>query len=104
MSWKRAQMHAESMLKNLGIEPPLKGRKDLQAKRLTLVDDGTNEYRTMCFAIAAKIVKKRGGEVEIVKPGPGEVPHARVEDLRPPPRQARPRRTTRPSSFKQGGI
>ena len=104
MSWKRAQMHAGSMLKNLGIEQQFKGRKDLQAKRLTLVDDGTNEYRTMCFAIAAKLVKKRGGEVEIVKPGPGEVPHARVEDLRPPPRKPKPRTTTRPSSFKQGGV
>ena len=97
-------MHAESMLKNLGIEPKFKGRKDLQAKRLTLVDDGTSEYRTMCFAIAAKIVKKRGGEVEIVKPGPGEVPHARVEDLRPPTRKPRPRTTTGPSNSKQRGL
>lgn len=103
MSWKRAQMHAELMLKNLGIEPQVKGRKDLRAKRLTLVDDGTSEYRTMCFAIAAKLVKKRGGEVEIVKPGPGEVPHARVEDLSPHPRKPRPRTTPRPSSFKQKG-
>jgi hypothetical protein len=96
-------MHAELMLKNLGIEPQVKGRKDLQAKRLTLVDDGTSEYRTMCFAIAAKLVKRRGGEVEIVKPGPGEVPHARVENLRLPPRKPGPRTTSRPNSFKQRG-
>jgi hypothetical protein len=104
MSWKRAQMHAESMLKNLGIEQQFKGRKDLPGKRLTLVDDGTNEYRTMCFAIAAKLVKKRGGEVEIVKPGPGEVPHARIEEFRPPPRNTKPRTNPRPSGFKQGGM
>jgi predicted GTPase len=104
MSWKRAQMHAEAMLKNLGIEQRFKGRKDLQGKRLTLVDDGSNEYRTMCFAIAAKLVKKRGGEVEIVKPGPGEVPHARVQEFGPPPRKPRSRTNPRPSSFKPGGI
>jgi len=92
------------MLKNLGIEQQFKGRKDLQGKRLTLVDDGTNEYRTMCFAIAAKLVKKRGGEVEIVKPGPGEVPHARVQEFRPPPRKPKPRTNPRPNGFKQGGM
>jgi hypothetical protein len=81
MSWKHAQIHAEAMLENLGLGKGLKGRKDLRNKRLVFVDDGTNEYRTMCFTIAAKIVRRRGAEVENLKPGPGEVPHARVVDL-----------------------
>ena len=54
---------------------------DLRDKRVVFVDDGTNEYRTMCFTIAAKIVKKRGAEVENVKPEPGEASHAKVVDL-----------------------
>jgi hypothetical protein len=90
MSWKRAQTHAESMLQNLGLPPEKKGgRKDLRGKRLVLVDDGLNPYRTMCFTVAAKIVRKRGGEVETVKPADGEPSHAKiVEDQMPqePPR------------------
>jgi hypothetical protein len=86
MSWKRAQIHAEAMLENLGLGKGTKGRKDLRHKRLVFLDDGTNEYRTMCFTIAAKIVRRRGAEVENVSPGPGEVPHAKVVDLmRPQP-------------------
>src|ERR1700758_2930162 len=84
MSWKRAQSHAESMLENLGLPPAKKGRKDLRGKRLVLVDDGLNPYRTMCFTVAAKIVRKRGGEVETVKPADGEPSHAKiVEDPGP---------------------
>jgi hypothetical protein len=80
MSWKRAQTHAESMLENLGLPPAKKGRKDLRGKRLVLVDDGLNPYRTMCFTVAAKIVRRRGGEVETVKPAEGEPSHAKVVD------------------------
>jgi hypothetical protein len=89
MSWKRAQTHAESMLLNLGLPPTKKGRKDLRGKQLVLVDDGLNPYRTMCFTVAAKIVRKRGGEVETLKPADGEPSHAKiVEDQMPqaPPR------------------
>jgi hypothetical protein len=80
MSWKRAQTHAESMLLNLGLVPTKKGRQDLRGKRLVLVDDGTNPYRTMCFTVAAKIVRRRGGEVETVKPAEGEPSHAKIVD------------------------
>jgi hypothetical protein len=80
MSWKRAQTHAESMLENLGLPPTKKGRKDLRGKRLVLVDDGLNPYRTMCFTVAAKIVRRRGGDVETVKPADGEPSHAKVID------------------------
>jgi hypothetical protein len=80
MSWKRAQAHAESMLENLGLGPSKKGRKDLRGKRLVLVDDGLNPYRTMCFTVAGKIVRRRGGEVETVKPEAGEPAHAKVVD------------------------
>jgi len=80
MSWKRAQTHAESMLENLGLPPAKKGRKDLRGKRLVLVDDGLNPYRTMCFTVAAKIVRRRGGEVETVKPADGEPSHAKIVD------------------------
>jgi hypothetical protein len=80
MSWKRAQTHAESMLQNLGLTPAKKGRKDLRGKQLVLVDDGLNPYRTMCFTVAAKIVRRRGGEVETVKPAAGEPSHAKIVD------------------------
>ena len=80
MSWKRAQSHAESMLENLGLPPAKKGRKDLRDKRLVLVDDGLNPYRTMCFTVAAKIVRRRGGDVETVKPAAGEPSHAKIVD------------------------
>jgi hypothetical protein len=80
MSWKRAQTHAESMLQNLGLPPAKKGRKDLRGKQLVLVDDGLNPYRTMCFTVAAKIVRRRGGEVETVKPAAGEPSHAKIVD------------------------
>jgi predicted phosphoribosyltransferase len=86
MSWKRAQIHAESMLENLGIGQRVRGRKDLRGKKIVFVDDGSNPYRTMCFTIAAKLVKKRGAEVETVAPGPGEAAHAKVVDLAQQPR------------------
>jgi hypothetical protein len=91
MSWKRAQTHAESMLENLGLPPTKKGRKDLRGKRLVLVDDGLSPYRTMCFTVAAKIVRRRGGDVETVKPAEGEPSHAKIIDApvpQPGPRQA----------------
>jgi predicted GTPase len=92
MSWKRAQAHAESMLDNLGLGERPKGRKDLRGKKVIFVDDGSDTYRTMCFTIAAKLVKKRGADLELVKPGPGEAPHVKVvdQDLRPKPRVQRP--------------
>jgi hypothetical protein len=78
MSWKRAQGHAESMLANLGVGPKVKGRKDLRGKKLLLVDDEANPYRSMCFTLAAKIVKSRGGDVETRPPAGDEVPHAKI--------------------------
>jgi hypothetical protein len=92
MSWKRAQIHAESMLENLGLGERLKGRKDLRGKKVIFVDDTSNPYRTMCFTIASKLVKKRGADVETVTPAPGEVPHAKVVEVetRPKPRAQRP--------------
>jgi hypothetical protein len=92
MSWKRAQIHAEAMLTNLGVAPQIKGRKDLRGRKLILVDDGMNPYRAMCFTIAAKIVKKRGGTVETVQARPGETPHAKVVTISQPPKR---RPTTR---------
>jgi hypothetical protein len=86
MSWKRAQIHAESMLEKLGIGEKLKGRKDLRSKKVTFVDDGLNPYRTMCFTIAGKLVKRRGAEIETVPPGPGEVPHVKVSEATPQPK------------------
>ena len=77
------------MLDNLGLGKGTKGRKDLRDKRVVFVDDGANEYRTMCFTIAAKMVRKRGAEVENVKPEPGELPHAKVIDTRKPQRTNR---------------
>jgi predicted phosphoribosyltransferase len=92
MSWKKAQEHAESMLENLGLGERLKGRKDLRGKKVVFVDDGSDTYRTMCFTIAAKLIKKRGADLEIVAPGPGEAPHVKVVDLdlRPKPKAQRP--------------
>lgn len=95
MSWKRAQTHAESMLQNLGLTPTKKGRKDLRGKRLVLVDDGLNPYRTMCFTVAAKIVRRRGGEVETVKPAADEPPHAKIVDAPTP--SPEPRSPTSPT-------
>jgi hypothetical protein len=40
----------------------------------------------MCFTIAAKLVKKRGAEVETIAPGPGEAPHAKIVELAPQPK------------------
>jgi hypothetical protein len=91
MSWKRAQTHAESMLQNLGLPPAKKGRKDLRGKCLVLVDDGLNPYRTMCFTVAAKIVRKRGGEVETVKPAEGEPSHAKIVETQMPQAAPAPR-------------
>jgi hypothetical protein len=92
MSWKRAQTHAESMLENLGIGERLRGKKDLRGKKVIFVDDGSNAYRTMCFTIAAKLVKRRGAEVETTAPGPGEAPHAKVVEMpsQPKPNMQRP--------------
>jgi hypothetical protein len=95
MSWKRAQIHAESMLVNLGVAPQIKGRKDLRGKKLVLVDDGTNPYRTMCFTVAAKIVKRRGGAVETAQPRPGEAPYAKIISISQPPQARRQRPTSK---------
>jgi hypothetical protein len=100
MSWKRAQTHAESMLQNLGLPPAKKGRKDLRGKRLVLVDDGLNPYRTMCFTVAAKIVRRRGGEVETVKPAAGEASHAKMVD--DPMPQTAPRSPVSPAMRSRG--
>jgi predicted phosphoribosyltransferase len=80
------------MLESLGLGERLKGRKDLQGKKIIFVDDGSNTYRTMCFTIAAKLVKKRGADVETVTPAPGETPHVKVVEveMRPKPRAQRP--------------
>ena len=86
MSWKRAQLHAESMLGKLGIGPGLKGKKDLRGKKAILFDDGTNPYRAMCFSVAAKILKRRGAEVETAVPGPTEAPHVKIIDLAQQPK------------------
>jgi hypothetical protein len=74
------------MLENLGIGRSLRGKRDLRGKKVVLVDDGSNPYRTMCFTIAAKLVKKRGAEVETIAPAPGEVPHAKVVEGTPQPK------------------
>jgi hypothetical protein len=71
------------MLENLGIGQSGRVKRDLRNKKVVFVDDGSNPYRTMCFTIAAKLVKKRGAEVETVAPGPGEVPHAKVVEVVP---------------------
>ncbi len=84
------------MLANLGVAPDVKGRKDLRGRTLLLVDDETNPYRTMCFTVAAKIVKKRGAEVEVRTPEGGEVPHAKIipagaiSGMAPRPRRPEP--------------
>jgi hypothetical protein len=74
------------MLVKLGIGPGLKGRKDLRGRKAVFYDDGKNPYRTMCFTVAAKLLKKRGAEVETAVPGPTEAPHVKILDL---PQQAR---------------
>jgi hypothetical protein len=74
------------MLENLGIGRAVRGRKDLRGKKVVFIDDGLNPYRTMCFTIAAKLVKKRGAEAETIAPGPGEVPHAKIVDVAPQPK------------------
>jgi len=78
-------MHAELMLENIGLGEKLKGRKDLRGKKVIFFDDGLNPYRTMCFTVAAKLVKKRGGEVKNEKPVPGETPHVKVMEIPQPP-------------------
>jgi predicted GTPase len=80
------------MLENLGLGERLKGRKDLRGKKVIFVDDGSDTYRTMCFTIAAKLVKKRGADLEVIAPGPGEAPHVKIVDLdlRPRPKSQRP--------------
>jgi hypothetical protein len=79
------------MLVNLGIGPSARVKRDLRSKKVVFVDDGSNPYRTMCFTIAAKLVKKRGAEVETIAPGPGEVPHAKVVEAAPQPKSKLPR-------------
>ena len=74
------------MLENLGIGRSVRGRKDLRGKKFVFIDDGSNTYRTMCFTIAAKLVKRRGAEVEIVAPASGEVPHAKIVESVPQPK------------------
>jgi hypothetical protein len=91
MSWKRAQIHAESMLIKLGIGPGRKGRKDLRDKKAIFYDNGTNPYRTMCFTVAAKLLKKRGAEVEMLTPGQAETPHVKIVDLPQQPKLGTPR-------------
>jgi hypothetical protein len=90
MSWKRAQIHAESMLENIGIGEKIKGRKDLRGKKVIFFDDGTNSYRSMCFIVAAKLVRRRGGEVANEKPAAGEASHAKVVDILVQPRPKPP--------------
>ena len=92
MSWKRAQLHAESMLEKLGIGEKPKVKRDLRSKKVIFVDDSSDPYRTMCFTIAAKLAKKRGAEVETLAPGPGEAPHAKVVEVasQPKPKIRRP--------------
>lgn len=85
-------MHAEAMLENIGIGEKLKGRKDLRGKKVIFFDDGSNPYRTMCFTVAAKLVKKRGGDVENEKPTAGELSHAKVVDIPLPPKSRPPSR------------
>jgi len=86
-------MHAESMLMKLGIGPGPKGKKDLRGKKAVFYDDGTNPYRTMCFTVASKLLKRRGAEVEMDVPGPAEAPHVKILDLpqQPKPGTQRPR-------------
>jgi hypothetical protein len=81
MSWKRAQIHAESMLVKLGVGPGSKGKKDLRGKKAVFYDDGKNPYRTMCFTVAAKLLKKRGADVETAIPASSEAPHVKIVDL-----------------------
>jgi hypothetical protein len=69
------------MLVKFGIGPGSKGRKDLRDKKAVFYDDGKNPYRTMCFTVAAKLLKKRGAEVELAVPGPTEAPHVKIIDL-----------------------
>ena len=71
------------MLIKLGIGPGSKGRKDLRGKKAVFSDDGKNPYRTMCFTVAAKLLKKRGAEVEMAVPGSTEAPHVKIVDLPP---------------------
>ena len=61
----------------------MKGRRDLRGKKLLLVDDEANPYRTMCFTLAAKMVKSRGGDVETRVPTAEEVPHAKLLSASP---------------------
>jgi hypothetical protein len=97
MSWKRAQIHAESMLETIGIGEKIKGRKDLRGKKVIFFDDGTNPYRSMCFTVAAKLVRRRGGEVANEKPAAGEASHAKVVDIPVQPQQRTPGTKPHPS-------
>jgi hypothetical protein len=76
------------MLAKLGIGPGLKGKKDLRGKRAIFFDDGTNPYRAMCFTVAAKILKRRGAEIETAVPGSTEAPHVKIVDLAQLPKPA----------------
>jgi hypothetical protein len=68
------------MLAKLGFGPGPKGKKDLRGKKAVFYDDGTNPYRTMCFTVAAKLLKKRGVEIETAVPNPAEASHVKIID------------------------
>jgi hypothetical protein len=74
------------MLAKLGIGPGRKGRKDLRDKKAIFYDSGTDPYRTMCFSVAAKLLKKRGAEVEMLVPVSNEASQVKIVDL---PQQAK---------------
>jgi len=89
------------MLAKLGIGPGLKGKKDLRGKRAIFFDDGTNPYRAMCFTVAAKIIKRRGAEVETAVPGSTEAPHVKIIDL---PQQSKPAQQPKLAQQTKPGI
>ena len=45
----------------------------------------------MCFAVAAKLLKKRGAEVEMLTPAQAETPHVKIVDLPQAPKLGAPR-------------
>jgi len=79
------------MLIKLGIGPGKRGRKDLRDKKAIFYDNGMDAYRTMCFAVAAKLLKKRGAEVEMLTPAQAETPHVKIVDLPQAPKLGTPR-------------
>jgi hypothetical protein len=69
------------MLSKLGIGPGSKGKKDLRGTKAVFYDDGKDAYRTMCFTVASKLLRRRGAEVETTTPGPEEASHVKILDL-----------------------